>query len=97
MKLSLHPGARKDVDEASAFYEREGSAALAARFIASFEYLTSLLLQQPGIGSPRPGHRRAFSMSDFPYTVVYRIHPDKIEVLIVKHDRKRPGFGRARS
>ena len=32
MKLTLHPGAENDVEEAAEFYEREGSAALAARF-----------------------------------------------------------------
>jgi len=97
MKVSLHPGARKDVEDAAAFYEREGSAALAARFVASLEQLIALLIRHPSIGSPQPGNRRSFSMSTFPYTVVYRLHPEEIEVLVVKHDRKHPGFGRSRS
>ena len=37
MKLTLHPGAESDVEEAAEFYEREGSAALAARFLEEFK------------------------------------------------------------
>lgn len=54
MKVALHPGAEKDIEEAAAFYLREGSAVLAARFIAEFERLSILLIEHPGIGSPRP-------------------------------------------
>ena len=96
MKVTLHPGAEKDVEEAATFYEREGSAALAARFIAEFKRLSMLLIEHPGIGSPRSKGRRGFSMSVFPYTVIYHASSDDIKILVVKHDSKRPGYGRAR-
>jgi toxin ParE1/3/4 len=97
MKITLHPGAEQDLQDAAAFYEREGSSALAARFVAEFKRLSSLLIEQPGIGSPRTKNRRGFSMSVFPYTVIYRAGADEIRVLVVKHDRKRPGYGSART
>ena len=78
MKVTLHPGAERDVDEAAAFYEREGSPVLAARFIAEFKRLSKLLVAHPGIGSPRSKGRRGFSMSVFPYTVIYRANADEI-------------------
>ena len=37
MRVALHPAAEHDLVEAAAFYEREGSAALAARFVAEFK------------------------------------------------------------
>ena len=37
MKVTLHPDANRDIEEAAAFYEREGSAILAARFMAEFK------------------------------------------------------------
>lgn len=97
MKFTLHPGAEQDIHEAAAFYEREGSPVLAARFVAEFKRLSALLIEQPDIGSPRTKGRRGFSMSVFPYTVIYRAGADEIKVLIVKHDRKRPGYGAART
>ena len=53
MKVTLHPGAEKDIEDAAAFYAREGSAVLAARFVAEFKRLAGLIVQHPGIGSPR--------------------------------------------
>jgi len=96
MKITLHPGADQDIQEAAVFYEREGSPALAARFVAEFKRLSNLLIEHPSIGSPRTKGRRGFSMSVFPYTVIYRAGAEEIKVLVVKHDRKRPGYGGAR-
>ena len=97
MKVALHPGAEKDIEEAAAFYEREGSAVLAARFVAEFKRLAGLIVQNPGIGSPRSKGRRGFAMSVFPYTMIYRAGAEEITILVVKHDSKRPGYGGSRS
>jgi plasmid stabilization system protein ParE len=53
MRVSLHPDAEQDLLEAAAFYEREGSRALAARFVAEFKRVGVLLAGQPDIGAPR--------------------------------------------
>lgn len=97
MKVTLHPAAEQDIQEAAAFYEREGTPMVAARFVAEFKRLATLLLEHPEIGSPRSSGRRGFSMSVFPYTVIYRASADEVSILVVKHDRKRPGFGAGRS
>ena len=97
MKVTLHPAAEQDIQEAAAFYEREGSPTVAARFVAEFKRLATLLLEHPEIGSPRSNGRRGFSMSVFPYTVIYRATADEIKILVVKHDSKRPGFGGRRA
>lgn len=97
MKLTLHPAAERDITDAAAFYEREGSPRLAARFIAEFKRLAELLLEHPEIGTPRSNQRRGFAMSVFPYTIIYRVSGDEIKILVVKHDSKRPGFGGRRA
>jgi len=96
MRFDLHPGAEQDLHEAAAFYEREGSAALAARFLAEFERVATLLLANPGLGTARTRGRKGFPATDFPYTIVYREVPSGIRVLVVKHDRRRPGYGASR-
>ena len=97
MRITLHPGAERDIQEAAAFYGREGSPLLAAKFVAEFKRLSQLLIDHPGIGSPRSNGRRGFSMRVFPYTVIYRAGADEIKILVVKHDSKRPGYGGGRA
>jgi toxin ParE1/3/4 len=97
MKVFLHPGAEKDIQEAAEFYEREGTPAVAARFVREFKRLTALIAEHPDIGAPRTAGLRSFAMNVFPYSVIYRVGIEGIKVLVVKHDRKRPGHGSARS
>jgi toxin ParE1/3/4 len=97
MKITLHDRAEHDLQEAAVFYEREGTPALAARFVAEFKRVVAMLDTHPRIGSPRSKDRRGFSMNTFPYTVIYRLKTDEIFVLVIKHDRKHPGFGSQRS
>lgn len=96
MSVELHPDAEQDLEEAALFYEREGSPALAVRFLTEFERVARLLLDSPGLGTPRTRGRRAFPTTDFPYTVIYREIPAGIRILVVKHDRRRPGYGGSR-
>jgi toxin ParE1/3/4 len=97
MRVTIHPAAERDIEEAAEFYMREGSATLAARFIAEFKAVSALLEQQPAIGSPRLAGRRGLCMNVFPYTVIYSVTTDEIKILVVKHDRKRPTYGASRA
>ena len=96
MKITLLPGAEADVAEAAAFYEQNGSAVVAAKFVAEFKRVANVLLEFPGIGSPKARGRRGFSLSLFPYTIIYRQTSDGITVVVVKHDRRRPRYGAQR-
>lgn len=97
MKVSLHPAAEADVAAAAGFYERTGSPAVAIKFVAEFKRISHLLMEFPGLGSPRSRGRQGFSMSVFPYTVIYKAADDGIMVLVVKHDSRRPGYGGSRT
>jgi toxin ParE1/3/4 len=96
MRIIIHPKALADVDQAANFYAKEGSPALAARFVAEFKRVSALIAGNPGIGSPRGAARRNFGMRVFPYSVIYKASKDELQILVVKHDRQRPGFGRGR-
>jgi toxin ParE1/3/4 len=91
-----HAAAEADVADAAEYYSRTGSPALAAKFVAEFKRVATLLLEFPGLGSPRSSGRQGFSMSTFPYTVIYRASVTGILILVVKHDSRRPGYGGSR-
>lgn len=96
MTIILHPGAQRDLDEAADFYAKEGSPALAARFLTEFQRVARLMHANPGAGTPRTHGRRGFPTTGFPYTVIYKQVSAGIYVLVVKHDRRRPGYGGGR-
>ncbi len=97
MKITVHPGAERDIIEAASFYEREGSPALAARFVREFQRVATLLAEHPEIGAPRSRGLRGMTVAIFPYTVIYRGNPHELRILVVKHDRRKPGYGERRS
>ena len=96
MRVTLHPGAQADVSAAAEFYELDGSARLAARFVAEFKRLSWVLSQSPGLGTPLPGGKRSLTMRAFPYSVVYRQSAEEINILVVRHHRRHPSHGRLR-
>lgn len=96
MTVTLHPGAQQDLEEAAAFYEQEASPAVAARFLSEFQRIARLLHDNPAIGTLRTRGRRGFPATGFPHTIIYRETPTGIHILVVKHDRRRPGFGGGR-
>lgn len=97
MTLFVHPGAESDLLDAAGFYEREGSPALAARFIGEFKRVCELLATHPDIGTARSRGNRGVSLNMFPYTIIYRVVGDDIRVLVVKHDKRRPSYGATRT
>ena len=36
-------------------------------------------------------------MNVFPYTIIYRLRADEIRILVVKHDKRQPGYGGRRT
>ena len=82
--------------EAPTCYEHSGLAAVAAKFVAEFKRAAQVLLEFPTIGTPRRRGTKAFSLSLFPYTVIYRQTTDGITILVVKHERRRPTYGTQR-
>jgi toxin ParE1/3/4 len=97
MRLTVHPDAERDLEDAAAWYAREGTPALAARFVREFRRVCALIQDHPDLGSKRAQGRRGFPLRHFPYTVIYSLRGDELRVLVVKHDRLRPGFGTRRS
>ena len=96
MKATFHPDAEKDIAEAAGFYEREGSSKLAARFVAEIKRAISILLEFPGLGTPRANGRKFFPVRVFPYALIYRQTEDGVYILVVRRNRRRPGFGSQR-
>lgn len=96
MNYSLHPGAESDIADALDFYCERAGTAVAARFLDEFERVVMLLTQHPGLGTPIARGRKSYPLKVFPYSVVYRPLDNDLRILVVRHQRRRPGYAASR-
>lgn len=83
--------ARRDVDNAIAFYLDEATAQAALGFIDALERAYSHISRYPGTGSPRYGHElglpglRSWPLTRYPYLLFYVEQADHIDLWRVLH------------
>jgi toxin ParE1/3/4 len=86
--------AHRDVDEALAYYFRQGGPDLALGFIDALEQSYAAIAEHPGIGSPRYAHEldlpglRHRALGRFPYVAFYIERDDRIDVWRVLDSRR---------
>ena len=98
MTVAFHPLAQQELTDAALFYEARAHD-LGSRFLVSgfwfldaVERVLVLLSSQPQFGRPGPGSLRAFPVRGFPYSLIYRLHAGRLEVLAVAHHRRQPQY-----
>lgn len=96
MSQSIHRLAELDLASAVKFYRQEAGIGVARRFLQEFERTALLLEEFPSIGAPTADDRRSFSLTDFPYAIIYRGDESGIRILVVRHHSRDPSHGEAR-
>lgn len=89
MTAELHPLAGQELTEASQFYEAR-AVGLGADFLDHVESLVGLLTQLPDLGRSHGEGIRSFPTRRFPYSLVYQVLGDRLFVLAVAHQRRKP-------
>ena len=81
--------------EAARWYERH-RAHLGVEFLDAVNAAMTSTTETPGLGSPVPGIGdltiRRRPVRRFPYHVVYLELPDRLQILAIAHDRRRPAY-----
>ncbi len=96
MTYSLHPEAERDIADALDFYTEHASGVVAKRFLEEFERIATLIAEHPSLGTPTTRGRRMFPLKIFPYSVVYRNNANSVQILIVRHQHRKPGYAERR-
>ena len=96
MSYTLHPEAERDLANALDFYREQAGTVVAGRLLEEFERVAELLLEHPALGTPTTKGRRVFPLKIFPYLVVYRILENGIQVLVVRHQHRKPSYAAGR-
>ena len=98
MDLSFNRSVQQDVDEIVDYYEAI-SDQLISRFFRDMEIRLSEIKENPK-RFPKdqnyPSYRKV-KMRKFPYFIVYRVLSDRIRILVIKHENRKPSFGMIRS
>ena len=90
MRYSLHPDSEQDLREAAEYYRERAGTALSQALFTEFEHSIRLLLQHPLLGALWLQGKRRLVMKHFPYSVIYTVAGDEIQVLAVAHQPPPP-------
>ena len=92
--------AEAELREAIRWYEQE-RAGLGAEFWSEVQDVLQIITEHPAVGGRISqvrvrGSARRVLVRRFPYFVIYREWPDRLEIVAVAHQSKRPGYWRSR-
>ena len=95
VKLRFHPGANRDFRDAYLYYYSQNPKA-AAEFALAIEGATLRIQEAPESFPKRGRYCRMLILSNFPYSVIYRVFADSITVIAIAHGSRKPGYWRNR-
>lgn len=95
LAIRVSEEADSEMAEAARWYETH-RARLGAEFLDAVDTTVAQIAEAPRIGSLVPEVSdetiRRRPVRHFPYHVVYMELPDRLQILAIAHDRRRPGY-----
>jgi plasmid stabilization system protein ParE len=97
-RFQIDPLASAELAETVRWYELQRPGLGAACFDAFLATLDRIAAH-PEVGAPAVGINgvRRAPVPGFPYQLVYRVAPDRLQIIAFAHVKRRPGFWRHRS
>lgn len=95
MTIEFHPAALREVESAQAWYE-ERSLFAASAFLRELSIAVQRIRQAPHRYPAAEGGTHRILFERFPFTLYYRVQADKVTVVAVAHQKRRPGYWSAR-
>ena len=93
MTWSIHPQAEAELGDAAEYYATRANRAIALAFLAGFERVLGLLIENPQRGPHCDDGLRVSHFDRFPFTVIYAaddMHGPQNHA--VAHQRREPGY-----
>ena len=89
----IHPDAEVELGDAAVYYATHASGMIALAFLAEYERVRDLLIENQRRGPHGEDGLRFYHFDRFPYTVVYE--EDEIygpQVFAIAHQSREPGY-----
>lgn len=93
--VRFHPSAEEEANNAWSWYA-EHSASAAAAFLVELDAAVFAISEAPSRWPRIHGRYRRFPMRKFPFSIVYAVRREFVEVMAVAHYRRKPGYRRVR-
>ena len=94
-RIVFHQEAMAELHEAALYYEAQASG-LGTRFGDEVRIFLERILANPTRFAVRTGEVRRANLKRFPYHLNYLIDGERIAVVAIAHDRRRPFYWRER-
>lgn len=91
MRVSFHPLARDEAEEAQAWYE-ERSVLAAAGFLSELSQALRRIAEAPNRYPPALHGTRRIVLERFPFNLYYQVRESEAVVMAVAHHKRRPGY-----
>jgi plasmid stabilization system protein ParE len=95
IKVEFHPEAEQELEAAKNWY-RERSDLAARAFSTDIAHAVRTIAESPHVWPEIRAGERRFTLSRFPYSILYRVRSDYLFVTAVAHQKRRPGYWRIR-
>ena len=95
MHLIYHPDAEAELTESAQFYE-ERLPTLGGQFLDAFESAIREIQNSPRRWRVVESDVRIHLLSKFPFSIYFRVTPDQIRILAIKHHSRHPDYWRGR-
>lgn len=89
--VSFHEEASAEVSEGAKYYEGRVPG-LGVLFLAAVEEATEKVRSNPEAFQLVGGEIRHKVITRFPYSLLYVVEPDRLRVIAVAHQKRRPGY-----
>ena len=94
--VEFHPAAREELIQSAQYYHAQ-SPGLGRRFALAVRDTVHRIQEFPLLYPALEDDIRRCRVLRFPYGVVYRAKPERIEVLAVMHLHRQPGYWKSRT
>ena|SRR2546423_5246417 len=94
-KVSFHELAELELNDASVFLENEREG-LGLRFLSAVQDAVAHIQQHPNASPIIIEDIRCKVLRRFPYSIMFSIRPDRIRILAVANQKRRPFYWRGR-
>lgn len=95
MRIDWHEEAQEEYGDSAAYYELQAED-LGERFVIRMESAVARIFAAPLMPRCFEGECRKVRVEKFPYSIIYRVKGDELQILAVMHAKRAPGYWKSR-